>query len=62
MYIRDRVQAALDNIKALRENQDCVIEAERLGSIAMMEFWDNIASAEAYLLQAVQETSNFRAA
>lgn len=57
-YTQDRVYQAIQSLQAVRENQDCLVELDRMSSPAKHDFFDDLASAIAYASQAYEKIKN----
>lgn len=59
-YTADRIYSAIMSLRAIRENQDCLIELDRLDSLVSHDLQDDIASAIAYAAQAYEKLKGVR--
>jgi hypothetical protein len=54
-YTQDRIFHAIESMRSVRENQDCLVELDRLDTIKKHEIFDDLASAIAYAGQAYEK-------
>jgi hypothetical protein len=54
-YTQSRIYEALTILQAIRENQDCALELDRLNTPDCHEILDDTASAIAYAAQAYEK-------
>ena len=59
-YTQDRVFHAIEAMQSVRDNQDCLIELDRLNTPVKHEIFDDLASAIAHASQAYERIKSAR--